>query len=62
MYIDKNPNLAKGNLIKFDKFIKFIVLSNIMTVVAIDRLIHHASIYQIEGESYHKKLNKNRTK
>jgi len=26
-----------------------------MTVAAIDRLIHHASIYQIEGESYRRK-------
>ena len=38
---------------------------NMMTVAAIDRLVHHADIYKIEGESYRKKhaeqLNKNRT-
>jgi len=28
---------------------------NMMTVAAIDRLVHHAAIYQIEGESYRKK-------
>jgi DNA replication protein DnaC len=28
---------------------------NIMTVAAIDRLVHHADIYQIEGDSYRKK-------
>lgn len=28
---------------------------NMMTVAAIDRLVHHADIYQIEGESYRKK-------
>jgi DNA replication protein DnaC len=28
---------------------------NMMTVAAIDRLVHHAEIYQIEGESYRKK-------
>ncbi|SGZ07350.1 IS21-like element helper ATPase IstB [Moritella viscosa] len=28
---------------------------NMMTVAAIDRLVHHAVIYQIEGESYRKK-------
>jgi DNA replication protein DnaC len=28
---------------------------NMMTVVAIDRLVHHADIYQIEGDSYRKK-------
>jgi len=28
---------------------------NMMTVAAIDRLVHHASIYQITGESYRKK-------
>ena len=28
---------------------------NMMTVVAIDRLVHHADIYQVEGESYRKK-------
>lgn len=28
---------------------------NMMTVAAIDRLVHHASIFQIEGESYRKK-------
>ena len=37
---------------------------NMMTVAAIDRLVHHADIYKIEGESYRKKqaekLNKNR--
>jgi len=32
-----------------------IFTDNMMTVAAIDRLIHHASIYQIEGESYRKK-------
>tara|TARA_R110001606_G_scaffold366348_1_gene521443 strand:+ start:6089 stop:6208 length:120 start_codon:yes stop_codon:yes gene_type:complete len=26
-----------------------------MTVAAINRLVHHADIYQIEGESYRKK-------
>jgi len=26
-----------------------------MSVAAIDRLVHHADIYQIEGESYRKK-------
>ena len=26
-----------------------------MTVAVIDRLVHHADIYQIEGESYRKK-------
>jgi len=38
---------------------------NMMTVAAIDRLVHHADIYKIEGESYRRKqaeqLNKNRT-
>lgn len=38
---------------------------NMMTVAAIDRLVHHADIYKIEGESYRKKqaekLNQNRT-
>jgi len=29
MYIVKNPNLEKGNLMKFDKFIRFGVLNNI---------------------------------
>ena len=37
---------------------------NMMTVAAIDRLVHHADIYKIEGESYRKKhaeqLNKKR--
>ena len=28
---------------------------NMMTVAAIDRLVHHAEIHQIEGESYRKK-------
>lgn len=28
---------------------------NMMTVAAIDRLVHHADIFQIEGESYRKK-------
>ena len=28
---------------------------NMMTVAAIDRLIHHADIYQLQGESYRKK-------
>ena len=28
---------------------------NMMTVAVIDRLVHHADIYQIEGESYRKK-------
>ena len=28
---------------------------NMMTVAAIDRLVHHANIYKIEGESYRKK-------
>jgi DNA replication protein DnaC len=28
---------------------------NMMTVAAIDRLVHHADIHQIEGESYRKK-------
>ncbi len=28
---------------------------NMMTVAAIDRLVHHADIYQIQGESYRKK-------
>ena len=28
---------------------------NMMTVAAIDRLVHHSSIYQLEGESYRKK-------
>lgn len=28
---------------------------NMMTVAAIDRLVHHSDIYQIEGESYRKK-------
>jgi DNA replication protein DnaC len=28
---------------------------NMMTVAAIDRLVHHADIYQIEGESNRKK-------
>ncbi len=28
---------------------------NMMTVAAIDRLVHHADIYKIEGESYRKK-------
>ena len=27
---------------------------NMMTVAAIDRLVHHASIFEIEGESYRK--------
>jgi DNA replication protein DnaC len=26
-----------------------------MTVAAIDRLVHHSDIYQIQGESYRKK-------
>jgi DNA replication protein DnaC len=26
-----------------------------MTVAAIDRLVHHADIYKIEGDSYRKK-------
>ena len=38
---------------------------NMMTVATIDRLVHHADIYKIEGESYRKKhaekLNLNRT-
>ncbi len=28
---------------------------NMMTVAAIDRLVHHSDIYQLEGESYRKK-------
>jgi len=28
---------------------------NMMTVAAIDRLVHHADIYKIEGASYRKK-------
>lgn len=32
-----------------------IFTDNMMTVSVIDRLIHHAAIYQIEGESYRKK-------
>jgi DNA replication protein DnaC len=28
---------------------------NMMTVAAIDRLVHHAAIYEIEGDSYRKK-------
>ena len=32
-----------------------IFTDNMMTVAAIDRLIHHASIYQIEGDSYRRK-------
>lgn len=28
---------------------------NMMTVAAIDRLVHHSDIYQIKGESYRKK-------
>ncbi|MBU2869366.1 ATP-binding protein [Colwellia sp. E2M01] len=28
---------------------------NMMTVAAIDRLVHHSDIYKIEGESYRKK-------
>jgi len=32
-----------------------IFTDNMMTVAAIDRLIHHAAIYQMEGESYRKK-------
>ena len=28
---------------------------NMMTVAAIDRLVHHSDIYQVEGESYRKK-------
>lgn len=28
---------------------------NMMTVAAIDRLVHHSTIYQLEGESYRKK-------
>jgi DNA replication protein DnaC len=28
---------------------------NMMTVAAIDRLVHHADIYQIEEDSYRKK-------
>ena len=32
-----------------------IFTDNMMTVAAIDRLIHHASIFQIKGESYRKK-------
>jgi DNA replication protein DnaC len=28
---------------------------NMMTVAAIDRLVHHCEIYQIEGDSYRKK-------
>jgi len=28
MYIDKNPNLEKGNLITFDKIIKFRILKH----------------------------------
>lgn len=28
---------------------------NMMTVAAIDRLVHHTVIYQIEGEGYRKK-------
>jgi DNA replication protein DnaC len=26
-----------------------------MTIAAIDRLVHHSDIYQIQGESYRKK-------
>jgi DNA replication protein DnaC len=29
--------------------------NNMMTVAAIDRLVHHADIYQIECDSYRKK-------
>jgi len=29
--------------------------NNMMTVTTIDRLVHHADIYKIEGESYRKK-------
>ena len=32
-----------------------IFVDNMMTVAAIDRLVHHADIYKIEGESYRKK-------
>jgi DNA replication protein DnaC len=28
---------------------------NMMTVAAIDRLVHHADIFEIEGDSYRKK-------
>jgi DNA replication protein DnaC len=35
-----------------------------MTVAAIDRLVHHADIHQIEGDSYRKKaaLKRNSTR
>ncbi|MBW6511728.1 MAG: ATP-binding protein [Desulfuromonadaceae bacterium] len=32
-----------------------IFVDTLMTVAVIDRLIHHASIIEIEGESYRKK-------
>jgi len=35
---------------------------NMMTVAAIDRLVHHASIIEIEGESFRKKASMNRKK
>jgi len=38
----------------FDKW-DTIFTDNMMTVAAIDRLIHHALIYEIEGDSYRKK-------
>ena len=33
---------------------------NIMTVAAIDRLVHHAKIIEVKGESYRKKQSINR--
>lgn len=35
---------------------------NMMTVAAIDRLVHHASIFEIEGESYRKQASMKRRK
>jgi DNA replication protein DnaC len=35
---------------------------NMMTVAAIDRLVHHATIQAIKGESYRKKVSMERRK
>ena len=37
-------------------------LDNVMTVVAIDRLIHHASIIKLEGGSYRRQQQMNEKK
>jgi DNA replication protein DnaC len=33
----------------------FVFGDNMMTVAAIDRLVHHSDIYKIQGDSYRKK-------